>query len=272
MARPTWSGSITFGLVNIPVQLFTAARDTSVRFNQLCPSKARVKQKLVCEDTGEEISSKETLKGYAVSKDQYVVIEKDDLAALKPRAEKTITITDFVDLASIDPIYFDMPYYVIPDKGGAKGYRLLVQAMTDAKRVGIAKFIRAGKEYLVALRPLNGYLVMETMRFADEVVPAGDIGEPPKEEVSPKELDLAHKLIDALAGEFKPEKYRDEYRAKVLELIEKKAAGQKIEFDADDDGETPRVFKLMEALEASIKQKKPAPKGRTGKRTKGRAA
>jgi DNA end-binding protein Ku len=252
-----WSGAISFGLVNVPIKLYSAVSKKTVRFHQLNgETGARIKQLRVDANTGEEVPYENLVKGYELTKDRYVLIDPDELDALEPEKSRTIDIEDFVDLADIDPVYYDHPYYLVPDKGAAKAYGLLLNAMQESGRVAIARVILRSKEQLVAIRPDRDgrVLMMETMIFADEVVPKDDLdGLPEAEElkVSDREVAMAQQLIDSLSGEFEPSRYRDEYREKVLELIERKAAGEEV--TAAPEAPAPaRVPDLMAALEASL--------------------
>ncbi|MBC7835530.1 MAG: Ku protein [Phycisphaerales bacterium] len=258
MARSIWSGTISFGLVNIPIKLFTAVRDTTIHFHMLSKDgQCRLRRRLVCPDTNEEYDFQDTARGYEVAPDQYVIIRDEELASVKPEAGRTIEITDFVDLAEIDPIYYDRTYYLGPDARGGKAYRLLLDAMTQSGKVGIAKFVMRTKEYLAAIRPGRGILCLETMYFADEVQDAkGVVDVPAAKEVNKKELQVAAQLIDALSGPFKPENYRDEHRDRVQELLDKKAAGETIRVSDEQEEEAPRVLSLMKALEASLAKSK----------------
>jgi DNA end-binding protein Ku len=264
MPRAIWSGAISFGLVNIPVKLYSAVSKKTVRFHQIdAESGGRVRQKRVGPD-GEEIAYEQIVKGYEIGPDRYVTISPEELEALEPQKTRTIDIEDFVDLEQIDPIYYDHPYYLAPDTGAAKAYRLLVDAMEDSGKVAVARVVLRSKEHLVAIRPRDGALAMETMLFADEVIPPesreelaaadGDV------QTSDRELAMANQLIDSLASDFEPEKYRDEYRERVLDLIERKAQGETIVIE-EPEAEPEKVPDLMAALEASIASaKKPAKK------------
>jgi len=255
MARSIWGGAISFGLVNVPVKLSTAVRRKDVRFHQLHgPDGARINQKRVCSADGEEVAYEDIVKGYEISKGRYVVIEPEELDALDPETTHTIDIEDFVELDQIDPLFFDASYYVLPDKRGEKAYRLLLEAMRDAGKVGIAKVVMRSKQYLVAVRPVGEALVMTTMNFADEVVPQDELEGlpgPSSGKVSDRELAMASQLIDSLSTEFEPDRYQDTYRERVLELIEKKAQGQVIVAPEQPKAATP-VVDLMAALEASL--------------------
>jgi DNA end-binding protein Ku len=264
MPRAIWSGAISFGLVNIPVKLYSAVSKKTVRFHQIdAESGGRVRQKRVGPD-GEEIAYEQIVKGYEIGPDRYVTITPEELEALEPQKTRTIDIEDFVDLEQIDPIYYDHPYYLAPDTGAAKAYRLLVDAMEDSGKVAVARVVLRSKEHLVAIRPRDGALAMETMLFADEVIPADSLEELASADgdvqTSDRELAMANQLIESLASDFEPGKYRDEYRERVLDLIERKAQGETIVIE-EPTAEPEKVPDLMAALEASIASaKKPAKK------------
>jgi DNA end-binding protein Ku len=251
-----WSGAISFGLVNVPVKLYSAVSRKTVRFHQLnAETQSRIAQKRVDPTTGEEVPFENIVKGYELTKERYVVITPDELEALDPEKSRTIDIEDFVDLNDIDPVYYDHPYYLVPDKGAAKAYGLLLDAMHQAGKVAIARVVLRSKEQLVAIRPApGGVLMMETMIFADEVIPPGDLDDLPEADelkVSERELKMAQQLIESLSSDFAPDKYRDEYREKVLQLIERKAAGEEIAV-APEAPQPAKVPDLMAALEASL--------------------
>jgi DNA end-binding protein Ku len=251
--RPIWSGAISFGLVNVPVKVFSATSSKDVRFHQLDgKSKSRIKQKRVSVATGEEVPYEDLIKAYEIAPDNYVTITSEELDALDPKASKTIDIEDFVDLDQIDPVYYERPYYLVPDKGGQKAYALLRNAMRETNKVGIARVVLRTKQYLAAIRPKDDALVMETMLFSDEVNPLDELDLPgPDVDVTEREEKMARSLIDSLTTDFEPSKYRDEYRERVLQLIEQKASGQEIVVE-DAAEEAPRVVDLMAALEASL--------------------
>jgi DNA end-binding protein Ku len=257
MPRAIWSGAISFGLVNIPVKLYSAVSRKTVRFHQLDrEDNQRIQQKRVNPRTGEEVPFENLVKGYELAPDRYVVITPEELDGLEPQKTKTIDIEDFVDLSEIDPIYYDHPYYLVPDKGAEKAYKLLLEAMKESGKVAIARVVIRSKENLVAIRPLDGVLTMETMLFGDEVVPPDGIEDIPasdgKAKTSAREVEMAKQLIDSLTAEFDPDKYRDEYRDRVLDMIERKADGQDVVVEAPEE-EPQKVPDLMAALEASIK-------------------
>jgi DNA end-binding protein Ku len=255
MPRSIWSGAISFGLVNVPIKLYSAVSRKTVRFHQLNEETGnRIQQKRVDPQTGEEVPYDKLVKGYELTKDRYVVIRPEELDALDPERTRTIDIQDFVELDRIDPVYYDHPYYLVPDKGAAKAYGLLLEAMRKSGKVAIAKVVIRSKEALVAIRPAGDVLMMETMIFHDEVVPTTGIDELPEAEslqASERELAMAQQLIESLAGEWEPERYRDEYRDKVLELVERKAEGAEIAVQPEAPQPTP-VPDLMAALEASL--------------------
>jgi DNA end-binding protein Ku len=255
MPRSIWSGAISFGLVNVPIKLYSAVSRKTVRFNQLNKETGhRIQQKRVDPETGEELSYDQIVKGYELTKDRYVVITPEELDALDPERTRTIDIEDFVDLDEIDPVYYDHPYYLVPDKGATKAYGLLLGAMEQAGKVAIARVVIRSKEQLVAIRPSGDVLMMETMLFHDEVVPPDEIEELPESKelkASDRELQMAQQLIDSLSSEFEPERYRDEYREKVLELIERKASGEEIAVQPEAP-QPAKVPDLMAALEASL--------------------
>lgn len=265
MARSIWTGVISFGLVSIPVRLVTAVRSTDIRFHQLHEKDGvRLKQRLVCPADEQEVSGAEIVKGYELAPDQYVIVDPDELDALAPESSRALDITDFVDLESIDPIYYDRPYYLLPGDNADKPYSLLVQAMERAKKVGIAKFVMRQKEYLAALRPVDGAICLEIMHFAGEVVPVKELdGLPKAQEMDERQLKVANQLIDALAGDFDPEKYKDEYRDKVEHMLEEKAKGKEIVTPPAFEPKPTEAVDLLKALEESLKtarekQKAPA--------------
>jgi len=264
--RPIWSGAISFGLVNVPVKLVGAVSPKDVRFNQLeAGTGARIKQKRVSAETGEEVPFDQIVKGYEISPDNYVVIEPQELDALDPKATRSIEIEDFVDLDQIDPLYFERPYYLVPDKGGAKAYALLLEAMKDSRKVGIARLVLRTKQYLAAIRPLGDALVLETLLYPDEVTLPDEIEGLPRDdvEIQDRELKIARQLIESLSTEFEPENYHDEYRERVLELIEQKAEGKQIVTQPATE-EPTKVVDLMAALEASLAQAKEAKADKAG--------
>ena len=270
MPRAIWSGAISFGLVNVPVKLYSAVSRKTVRFHQLNgDTQSRIQQKRVDAQTGEEVPYERIVKGYEISPDSYVVIEPGELESLDPEKTRTIDILDFVDEDEIDPIFYDHPYYLVPGAGAEKPYRLLLDAMEEAGKVAIAKVVIRSKESLVAIRPAGDVLTMSTMLFHDEVVPVDRLDELPQADKAAKttkrELEMAEQLIASLTSDFDPEKYRDEYRERVLNLIERKAEGEEIAVAAAPAEEAEQVPDLMAALEASIKAAKGGDEGEDGK-------
>lgn len=255
MPSTIWTGSISFGLVTVPVKLTPATKSRDVSFNQLDEETgSRIRLRRVSEQTGEEVPPDKIVKGYEIEKGRYVIVEKQELEALAPKASHTIEIEDFVDLDEIDPVYFDSPYYVLADEKAAKPYRLLVEAMTRLQKVAVGRVVIRAKERLVAIRPVDGMLCVETMRYADEIVDREKLGIPGEDvEISERELAMATQLVETLASDFEPEKYHDEYREQLLGLIDQKAAGEEIV--ARPEPEAPaKVLDLMAALEASLKR------------------
>ncbi len=254
MPRPIWTGSISFGLVNVPIKLVSATAPKDVRFHQLHSSdNARIQQKRVCSADGEEVPFEEIVKGYEISPGRYVVIDPEELRAADPEATHTIDIEEFVDLDQIDPIFYEKAYYLVPDKRAEKPYKLLAEAMAKTNKVGIATFVMRTKQYLCALRASEGALVLSTMLFADEVVPLEGLEGLNEADVtlSDRELAMAEQLIDSLGADFEPQKYHDTYREQVLELIGRKAEGQEISAPAVTAA-PGAVVDLMAALEASL--------------------
>jgi DNA end-binding protein Ku len=273
MPRSIWRGAISFGLVNVPVKLYSAVSKKTVRFNQLHDADgARIQQKRVCSVDGEEIPYEHIVKGFEIAPDKYVVISPDELDALDPAKTRSIDIEDFVDLSQIDPLYYEHPYYLVPDTGASKAYKLLLEALRETGKVAIARVVLRSKEYLVAIRPAGEVLTMETMLFADELIPADRLDELPEADVkaTDRELAMARQLIEAQATEFDPSKYRDEYRERVLELIERKAAGEEVAVQpmAEEREEVPDLMAALEQSLAAAKQgaaaKAPAKSGPNG--------
>ncbi len=250
-----WSGAISFGLVNVPVKLYSAVSRKTVRFHQLnADTGHRIAQKRVDSVTGEEVPYEKIVKGFELTKERYVVITPEELDSVAPEKTRAIDIEDFVDLEDIDPIFYDHPYYLVPDKGSAKAYGLLLEAMRESGKVAIARVVIRSKEQLVAIRPAGDVLTMETMIFHDEVVPTDDIDDVPDAKdlkTSDRELKMAQQLIASLSSDFEPSKYHDEYREKVLELVERKAEGEEIAIQPEAE-EPAKVPDLMAALEASL--------------------
>ncbi len=262
MPRAIWSGSISFGLVNIPIKLYAAVSRKAVHFNQLdSRTGARIKHKKVSAADGEEVPTEAIVKGYELASGEYVTVGDDELASLDPEASRAIDIEEFVDLADIDPIFYDSAYLVAPDKATMKPYALLSQAMEESGKVAIARFVMRSKQYLCAVRPKDGKLLLSTMVYADELNDAQEIPELADLEdvdLSSKELDMARQLIASLSADFDAERFEDTHRNQVLDLIERKAAGQTEIIAPPVVMEEDKVVDLMAALEASVKSAKAA--------------
>jgi DNA end-binding protein Ku len=273
MARAIWSGAISFGLVNVPVKLYSATSPKTVRFHQLSgKTGARIRQKRVDPTTGDEVPYEDIVKGYEITPDRYVLITNEELEALDPKATRTIDIEEFVDLVDIDPIYYDHSYYLAPAAGGAKAYRLLVDAMREAGKVGIGRVVLRSKQQLCALRPTGEVLTLSTMLFGDEVLEPDRLDELDavgEAEASKRELTMAQQLIDSLSAEFEPTKYHDDYRERVLDLIERKAAGEEIAVQPEAE-ESAGAPDLMAALEASLAAVKEEPEKKPKRRSESR--
>ncbi|MDY7106672.1 MAG: Ku protein [Actinomycetota bacterium] len=272
MPRAVWTGSISFGLVNVPVKLFSATESHQVHFRQFDPeSGEHVRYQRVTEKSGEEVDYDDIVKGYELDDGRYVLVTPEELASVEPGRSRSIEIEDFIDLDAVDPIWFDRSYHLAPaDETAAKPYTLLQQAMEDAGRVAIARFVMRTKQYLGAIRPSDGHLVLETMYFADEVRDPADIDEmEPLQagiDVTDRERDAAVRLIDSLTSDWDPTRYQDTYRERVLDLIERKAEGEDIVTDRPEEP-VASVSDLMSALEASVeeaRQRSGSSSGRSG--------
>ncbi len=277
MARAIWSGSISFGLLNVPVKLYSAVARRGISLREIRESDgARIRHRRVAEGTDEEVPYEKIVKAFEITPDRYVPLSKEEMASLDPKKTRAIEVQDFVDIAEIDPIYFDSPYYLAPATGAEKAYSLLARAMEESGKVAIARFVFRNKEHLAAIRPGGGVLTLTTMRFADEVVPPSELedvlpSEKPK--VAKREIEMAEELIGSLTRSFDPSAYRDEYREELLAMIERKAAGEEVV--AAPEGEERKATKapdLMAALEESIaavqgkRETKPAKKPAAKKR------
>jgi DNA end-binding protein Ku len=282
MARAIWSGSISFGLLNVPVKLYSAVARRSIALREIRESdSARIKHRRVAAGTDEEGPFGEIVKAFELTPGSYVPIGKEEMAALAPEKTRAIDVQDFVDLEQIDPIYFDSPYYLGPADGAEKAYSLLAAAMQASGKVAIARFVFRNKEHLAAIRTSGGVLTLTTMRFADEVVPASELEEvlPAKApKVAKKEQQMAEQLIESLSTDFDPDAYRDEYREQLLGLIERKAEGKEIVTPESEEPQATKAPDLMAALEESIaavkdkaSKRKPATKKRKAPAKKAKA-
>jgi DNA end-binding protein Ku len=255
MPRAIWSGAISFGLVNVPVKMYSATSPKTVRFHQLSSKTGtRIKQKRVDPSTGDEVAFEDIVKGYELSPDRYVLIEPEELDALDPKATKTIDIEEFVDQVEIDPIYYDHSYYLAPATGGAKAYRLLLEAMREAGKVAIGRVVIRSRQQLCALRPAGDAMALSTMLFGDEVLSPDRLDELDglaEADATKRELTMAQQLIESLSADFDPTKFKDDYRERVLDLIERKAAGEEIAVQPEAEDSSPAPD-LMAALEASL--------------------
>jgi DNA end-binding protein Ku len=255
MPRAIWSGAISFGLVNVPIKLYSATSPKTVRFHQLhARDGVRIQQKRVCPADGEEVSYDDLVKGFEIAPDRYIIIRQEELDALDPRHTKTIDIESFVELADIDPVYYDSAYHVVPATGGSKPYALLLSAMEQAGKVAIGRFVLRTRQQLCALRPANGVLTLSTMLYGDEVNAPTRLDELEgldEVEANAREVAMAGQLIEQLSTPFDSTAYRDEYRERVLDLIERKAAGEEIAVQPAAAAPAA-VPDLMAALEASV--------------------
>jgi DNA end-binding protein Ku len=256
MARAIWSGTISFGLLNVPVKMYSAVSSQKISFRELRESDgSRVRHKRVAEADGEEVSYDDMVKGYEISPEQYVILTREEIEELAPEKTRAIEIQDFVDVAQIDPIYFNQPYYLAPDKSSERAYSLLARAMEESGKAAIARFVLRNKEHLSAIRSNGKFLTMATMRFADEIVPPerlDDVLPQDGEKPAARELEMAEKLIESLSGEWDPEAYKDEYREQLLSLIERKARGEAIVAAPTEEPKPTKAPDLMAALEESL--------------------
>jgi DNA end-binding protein Ku len=258
--RAIWSGTISFGLVSVPVKLFPATEQKDIRFHQFKEgTKQRIRNKRVSEDTGREVDYEDIVKGYEVDKGRFAVVTPEELQGVAPEKTRTIEIEDFVDLEDIDPIYFEKTYYLAPedDAGAKRAYALLLKAMEDQGKVAIGRFVMRTKEYLAAIRPMDGILALETMYFADEIREPSEVENVPvRARVDDRQLKMAKQLIGSLASDWDPKRYHDEYRERVLKLIRDKAKGKEVVLP--EARSAAKVSDLMEALRQSIEETKKA--------------
>jgi DNA end-binding protein Ku len=257
MAHAIWNGSINFGLVTIPVKLFVAVRENELHFNMLHnKDKGRINFQRVCSVDGKKVEWNEIVKGYEVEKGEYIIITDEDIKSVAPEATQSIDITEFVDLADINPILFDKPYYLEPEKKGRHAYALLRDSLAQAGKVGIARVVIRTKEYLAALKPNGSALVLELMHYPDEIVDAGDFDFPQtKEKASPGEMKAAKMLIDTMSGKFQPEEYKDTFREQIMSMIEDRAKGKPVKAKAAAKAKpATEVVNLMDVLQQSLRQ------------------
>jgi DNA end-binding protein Ku len=257
MARAIWKGSISFGLVNIPIALYPATRREEFKFRLLRKSDlSPVSYKRVAEKDGKEVPWDQIVKGYEYEKGKYVVLKDEDFERVDLEATQTVDIQDFVDQEEIDPIFFYKPYYLEPQKGGDKAYALLRDALKDSNKVGIAKVVIKTRQYLAGVKPEDGVLVLELMHFADELADPGKLHVPKKTEVGKREMNMAKSLIDSMSSKWNPEKYRDDYREALMEVIEEKVetGGKEIEEKPKKARKPTKVIDLVSVLQKSLEQ------------------
>jgi DNA end-binding protein Ku len=260
MARAVWSGTVSFGLVNVPVKAYTANHDHAVHFHQLDKATgSRVRYQKVSEKSHKVLESDDIELGYEVRKGKYVTFDQAELDAMQPESTRTLEVSDFVDLHDIDPVYFERTYWLAPDgDAAARAYRLLLEVMEKEHRVGIGTVVMRNKQYLAAIRPLDGALAMSTMRFADEVVPKSEVPGIPsrRTKLDAKELKLAKQILDALAAEWEPSRYNDTYTDELHDVIKRKAKGETVHVTSEDREQSASVIDLMAALQASVDEAK----------------
>jgi len=272
MARAIWKGSISFGLVNIPIALYPATRREELKFRLLRKvDLSPVNYKRVAEKDGKEVSWDQIVKGYEYEKGKYVVLKDEDFERVDLEATQTVDIQDFVDLEEIDPMFFYKPYYLEPQKGGDKAYALLRDALKDSNKVGIAKVVIKTRQYLAGVKPEDGALVLELMHFADELADPGKLHVPKKTEVGKREMTMAKSRIDSMSSKWNPEKYKDDYREALMEVIEEKveAGGKEIEEKPKKMPKPTKIIDLVSVLQKSLEQtggKKKATAKSRGKR------
>jgi DNA end-binding protein Ku len=271
MARAIWKGNISFGLVNIPIALYPATRREELKFRLLRKSDlSPVNYKRVAERDGKEVSWDEIIKGYEYEKGKYVVLKDEDFQRVDLEATQTVDIQDFVEQEEIDPMFFYKPYYLEPQKGAAKAYALLRDALKDTNKVGIAKVVIKTRQYLAGVKPENGALVLELMHFADELADPEKLLVPKKTEVGKREMNMAKSLIDSMSSKWNPEKYKDDYREALMEVIEEKveAGGKEIEEKLKKAPKPTKVIDLVSVLQKSLEETGAKKKARTKSRTK----
>jgi DNA end-binding protein Ku len=253
VARPIWKGSLSFGLVAIPVQMHTAVREHRPKFRLLhAKDKSPIKYERVCQRDGKPVAWEDLVKGYEYERGRYVILTKEDFKAAALEKDRRVQVTDFVPSDAIDDRYFDQPYYLLPDKGGEHAYAVFQAALAEAGRVGIGKVVMREKQHLVAVESIEGRLVLTMMRYADEVVEVPDVQGLDRVKVPPKELKLATDLIDALAAEWEPEKYTDDYQANLQQVIKGKMKGETVVLEDDEQPMGAEVIDLAERLRRSL--------------------
>lgn len=273
MARPIWRGSLSFGLVAIPVQMHTAVREHRPRFRLLhAKDKGPIKYERICQREGKAVAWEDLVKGYEYERGRYVILTKEDFKAAALEKDRRVQVTDFVPTEAIDDRYFDQPYYLLPDKGGEHAYAVFEQALAEAKRVGIGKVVMREKQHLVAIESIEGRLVLTMMRYADEVVDVPEVEALDNVKVPAKELKLATDLIEALAGDWEPDKYADDYQTNLQEVIKGKLKGEAVVLEEEEVPMGAEVIDLAERLRQSLKAAGGARKAKTATRTAKRAS
>ncbi len=263
MAHAIWNGTINFGLVTIPVKLQTAVRTNDVRFNFLhSKDEGRVQNVRTCSIDGDEVPYDEIVRGYEYEKGKYVILSDEDFASVNVEATQSVDILEFVDISEINPMYFEKPYYLEPEKKGRHAYALLREALRETNKVGIAKVVIRAREHLAALKPNGDALVLELMHFADEMVDQESLDFPPVEKPLENEMKVAKMLIDTMAGTFDPERFHDTYRDELLAMIEARAAGKALPVGKPKAARSDKVVNLMDVLQQSLEQTR---KGRGSK-------
>ncbi|MBO0705411.1 MAG: Ku protein [Candidatus Dormibacteraeota bacterium] len=270
MPQTIWSGTVSFGLVTIPVRLESAVHERRAHFRQFHqPDAGRIRYRRVCERDGEEVANEEIVRGYEVSRDRFVLITDEELQGLEPGRSRTIDIDQFIEIAGVDPIYYDATYYLVPDEGGDRSYRLLLQAMRDAGKAAIGTFVLRDKEHVVTIRPSGEALVLQTLVFEAEVIHQEDLEGLPTEKPDRRELQMARQIVDGMAGAFDPGQYQDRFTERVEDLAHKKARGQE-PVPSEQAEEPARVVDLMDALQKSVEQAESRRGGRQRSSSRGR--
>jgi DNA end-binding protein Ku len=273
VARPIWRGSLSFGLVAIPVQMHTAVREHRPKFRLLhAKDKSPIKYERVCQRDGKPVAWEDLVKGFEYERGRFVILTKEDFKAAALDKDRRVQVSDFVPVEAIDDRYFDQPYYLLPDKGGEHAYSVFQQALAEAGRVGIGKVVMREKQHLVAVESIEGRLVLTMMRYADEVVEVPEIEGLDRVKVPPKELKLATDLIEALAADWEPEKYSDDYQKNLQEVIKGKMKGETVVVEDDEQPIRAEVIDLAERLRQSLKAAGGAKKTKTAAKTVKRAA
>lgn len=253
--RPVWSGSIGFGLVSIPVQLYNATEDSSVNLDLLHkPDMGKIGYQKICKAEGKPVANDEIMKGYEISKDEYVLLDEKDLAQVEAEKSKSIDIIRFIDVSEVDSIYFEKPYYLVPAKGGNKPYALLRKALEQSNRAALAQFVMRNKSHLTLVKVHDDILILNMMRFPEEIRSVQDLELPTDTKLDPKELDLAMALIDQLTGTFNPSEFKDTYKDSLMQIIDEKAEGRQHVAQQEGSSQPSNVKDIMSLLKASLEK------------------